>query len=412
MTVDRRRSCTASAESPARSTGARSRAISQYVLIFIAVTFTWLMGLMGYVRSGLRQHWHVYGVMRDTSVDAFTPTLGFATKVVSVTVLIFFALIGFVFWLASLHDKRRLGRAGGEALMTDPRAAPREARALVVGDRRRFYTYVGQLVPQKEVHPPKEIVIKEDMTTDRDGQGRQARSWRARASASPATRSASRRPLRFPDLDGIGARAKTREAGPSATSSTSPSRIYDPDAFIVPGFNPGMPVINKPPIGLTDQEILAVIAYLQSLGGKPTVTHGSRSSRPARTRLGRGGGEPRLPEVADPCSADPRASLVAVALVRRRPYALHLGRSRAGSAFYVALRFGFTVPIPASVVVDLHGHHDARAGRLRHLEPRARCAEFLGPLVALVNEQRCAAARWRSLVLLCRRSPRPASTCG
>ena len=84
-------------------------AISQYVLIFIAVTFTWLMGLMGYVRSGLRQHWHVYGVVRDTSVDAFTPTLGFATKVVSVTVLIFFALIGFVFWLASLHDKRDWG---------------------------------------------------------------------------------------------------------------------------------------------------------------------------------------------------------------------------------------------------------------------------------------------------------------
>ena len=44
----------------------RIPAISQYVLIFIAVTFTWLMGLMGYVRSGLRQHWHVYGVIRDT----------------------------------------------------------------------------------------------------------------------------------------------------------------------------------------------------------------------------------------------------------------------------------------------------------------------------------------------------------
>ncbi len=84
----------------------RIPAISQYVLIFIAVTFTWLMGLMGYVRSGLRQHWHVYGVVRDTSVDAFTPTLGFATKVVSVTVLLFFALIGFVFWLSSLHDKK------------------------------------------------------------------------------------------------------------------------------------------------------------------------------------------------------------------------------------------------------------------------------------------------------------------
>jgi cytochrome bd-type quinol oxidase subunit 1 len=79
--------------------------ISQYVLIFIAVTFTWLMGLMGYVRSGLRQHWHVYGVIRDRSPDAFTPTLGFATKVVSVTVILFFALIGIVFWIASLHDR-------------------------------------------------------------------------------------------------------------------------------------------------------------------------------------------------------------------------------------------------------------------------------------------------------------------
>ena len=79
--------------------------VSQYVLIFLAVTFTWLMGLMGYVRSGLRQHWHVYGVVRDTSPDAFTPTLGFATRVVSVTVLLFFLLIGFVFWLASLSDK-------------------------------------------------------------------------------------------------------------------------------------------------------------------------------------------------------------------------------------------------------------------------------------------------------------------
>jgi hypothetical protein len=80
-------------------------AISQYVLIFIAVTFTWLMGLMGYVRSGLRQHWHVYGIIRDTSPDAFTPTLGFATQVVSVTVLGFFLLIGFVFWITSLHDR-------------------------------------------------------------------------------------------------------------------------------------------------------------------------------------------------------------------------------------------------------------------------------------------------------------------
>jgi cytochrome bd-type quinol oxidase subunit 1 len=108
----------------------RIPAISQYVLIFIAVTFTWLMGLMGYVRSGLRQHWHVYGVIRDTSPDAFTPTLGFATQVVSVTVLAFFVLIGFVFWLASLHDRpdfnqRSIDSAHAPVMAGDVREAER-----------------------------------------------------------------------------------------------------------------------------------------------------------------------------------------------------------------------------------------------------------------------------------------------
>ncbi len=82
------------------------RPISQYLLIMLAVTFTWLMGLMGYVRAGLRQHWHVWGVIRDTSPDAYTPTLGFATQVVSFTVLVFFALIGFIFWLTGLTNKK------------------------------------------------------------------------------------------------------------------------------------------------------------------------------------------------------------------------------------------------------------------------------------------------------------------
>jgi cytochrome bd-type quinol oxidase subunit 1 len=115
----------------------RIPAISQYVLIFIAVTFTWLMGLMGYVRSGLRQHWHVYGVIRDTSADAFTPTLGFATQVVSVTVLIFFLLIGFVFWITSLHDRpehasspKGVAHPGGDMVLDGAhlsRAEPRRA---------------------------------------------------------------------------------------------------------------------------------------------------------------------------------------------------------------------------------------------------------------------------------------------
>lgn len=84
----------------------KMKALSQYTLFFTAITFTWLMGLMGYARSGLRQHWHVYGVVRDTSEGAFTPTLGFASNMVSITVLLFFCFVAFVFWLASLTGKK------------------------------------------------------------------------------------------------------------------------------------------------------------------------------------------------------------------------------------------------------------------------------------------------------------------
>jgi cytochrome bd-type quinol oxidase subunit 1 len=107
----------------------RVPAISQYVLIFIAVTFTWLMGLMGYVRSGLRMNWHVYGVIRDTSPDAYTPTLGYATQVVSVTVLIFFLLIGFVFWLASLGSKRDWAEEAAVEKVPEPPTVPAPALA-------------------------------------------------------------------------------------------------------------------------------------------------------------------------------------------------------------------------------------------------------------------------------------------
>ena len=78
---------------------------SQYVLILLAVTFTWLMGLMGFARSGIRQHWHVYGVLRDTSPEAFTPALGYASSVITVVTTIFFALVMFIFWLGSLGEK-------------------------------------------------------------------------------------------------------------------------------------------------------------------------------------------------------------------------------------------------------------------------------------------------------------------
>jgi hypothetical protein len=75
---------------------------AQYALFLLAVAFTWLMGLMGYIRSGIRQHWHVVGVVRDNSPDAFTPTLGYAANVVSLGTILFMAMVIFVFWLSQV----------------------------------------------------------------------------------------------------------------------------------------------------------------------------------------------------------------------------------------------------------------------------------------------------------------------
>jgi cytochrome bd-type quinol oxidase subunit 1 len=71
---------------------------SQYALIAITVTFTWLMGMLGYMRAGARQYWHVYGVMMNTSPDAYLPTHGMASIIVTIVTLLFFVLISVVFW--------------------------------------------------------------------------------------------------------------------------------------------------------------------------------------------------------------------------------------------------------------------------------------------------------------------------
>lgn len=89
----------------------RMPARAQYALFTLAVAFTWLMGLMGYIRSSIRQHWHVYTVMRDGSADAFTLTIGHAAVIVSACTLLFLALILFVFWLSGFSREHTTSAA-------------------------------------------------------------------------------------------------------------------------------------------------------------------------------------------------------------------------------------------------------------------------------------------------------------
>ena len=77
---------------------------SQYALILLVVGVVMLMSLMGYIRSGLREDWHIFGVVRDVSAGAATPSMAYMARVVAGIVAAFMALIAFVFWLAGLGE--------------------------------------------------------------------------------------------------------------------------------------------------------------------------------------------------------------------------------------------------------------------------------------------------------------------
>jgi hypothetical protein len=133
-----------------------------------------------------------------------------------------------------------------------------------------FYTYVGQMVPQKEVLPPEDATIGSDMTTaDMVKVGRDIMNGKGLCLTCHTVGKTGA--LRFPDLQGVGARAKTRVQGMSDVEYLAQS-LYEPLAYVVPGFPPAMPPMHQPPFSLTDQEILCVIAALQTYGGTATVT--------------------------------------------------------------------------------------------------------------------------------------------
>jgi cytochrome bd-type quinol oxidase subunit 1 len=80
---------------------------SQYALFALPIAFTWLMGLMGYVRSSVKTHWHVYTVMKDNSPDNFIPTIGYAGNMITLVTILFLLFVLFMFWIANLSSTRQ-----------------------------------------------------------------------------------------------------------------------------------------------------------------------------------------------------------------------------------------------------------------------------------------------------------------
>jgi len=89
--------------------GTQSR-VATYAIFLLAISFTWLMGLMGYIRSAVRLFWHVTEVVRDNSVDAYTLTIGEAGKMLTFNALFVWVQFVVVFWVGSLSGKKEPAR--------------------------------------------------------------------------------------------------------------------------------------------------------------------------------------------------------------------------------------------------------------------------------------------------------------
>lgn len=152
-----------------------------------------------------------------------------------------------------------------------------------------FYSYVGQMVPQKITYPPEEIELGDNMTTEQMvevGAELAAGKGTCLGCHTIGDHSSS---LRFPDLAGIGNRAGSMVDGLTDVDYLAEA-LYEPNAYVVEGFVAGMPAVHRPPIGMNDQEILTVIAYLQSLGGTPSVTMETTHKYTGQSPAGESGG--------------------------------------------------------------------------------------------------------------------------
>jgi mono/diheme cytochrome c family protein len=146
------------------------------------------------------------------------------------------------------------------------------------------YTIIGNLVPQIESRPQAELQLSPDATPEQlvkageqifYGKGTCALCHSVEASEAARCPMLGAGPLG----PAMGARAEERVKEPGYKGKAKNGTEYliesltDPGVYLVEGFPPIMPVINKPPIALNNDEIAAAVAFLQSVqGGKVNVT--------------------------------------------------------------------------------------------------------------------------------------------
>lgn len=128
-----------------------------------------------------------------------------------------------------------------------------------------IYSYVGQLVPQFEEHPPaKKVITVTTPPAELAAIGEEL--VRVKGGCLICHKVTETGNERGPDLRKAAGLAAMRKSGMDGQAYLLES-ITQPDVFLVPGYPKMMPSALKPPANMNLAEVKAVIAYLQTLGG-------------------------------------------------------------------------------------------------------------------------------------------------
>jgi cytochrome c2 len=140
-----------------------------------------------------------------------------------------------------------------------------------------FFLYVGNSIPQQRKDAPKELELSADMAPADFIKAGETIFYGKGTCA--LCHEISDKGERCPGLAGAGERAPKRfeEANYKGTATSGPEylveSLHNPAIYVVEGYQPSMPALGRQ---LNDLEMVAIVSFLQSLGGEVTVDGNTR----------------------------------------------------------------------------------------------------------------------------------------
>lgn len=195
-----------------------------------------------------------------------------------------------------------------------------------------FFVWFSNWIPQTRWEPPRAHTISAQMTpADLARVGAVLVRERGCLTCHTIEPSAGVKGQgRGPNFVGIASRRATGvPGGPSGLISYLTQSLYDPGAYLVEGYANIMPPSQRPPAKLSHEEITAVVDYLMSLGGTPTVKVGDLPRQTAEAGQAAAGAAPTAIGTIEPIAVLEKYNCIAC-------HALKPGEDRPGPPFALA----------------------------------------------------------------------------